>query len=132
MSVRRTPRLLGAGKFGEIIIHIADDGKELYSWQGHYRSVFTSTGDVLIYAEFLPSRTGCTVVAYDLKKQKQLWKTPLKGLGDIAHFRYSNAVNLEIVNNEAVRVFGKESAGQYLGFVDLKTGKTVVHRVYGK
>jgi hypothetical protein len=119
-------------KFGEIIIRIVDDGKELCSWEGHYRSVFTLSGDVLVYAEFFPSRTGCTVVAYDLKKQKQLWKTPLKGLGDIAHFRYSNAVNLEIVNSEAVRVFGKESAGQYVEFVDLKTSKTVGHRVYGK
>ena len=34
-----------------------------------------------------------------------------------------NAVNLEVVNNEAVRVFGKESAGQYLELVDLNTGK---------
>ena len=73
-----------------------------------------------------------TVVAYDLKKQKQVWKTPLKGLGLIDHFGYSNALNLEVVNNVAVRVFGKESAGQYLEFVDLKTSKTVGQRVYGK
>ena len=92
--------------------------------------MFSLNGDVLIYADFMPSRTGCSVVAFDLKKQKQLWKTNLKGLGDIAHFRYANSVNLDIINDDAVRVFGKESAGQYLEIVDRKTGKTVGHRKY--
>jgi hypothetical protein len=119
-------------KFGEITIRLVDDGKELFAWEGHYRSVFTSNGNVLVYTAFLPSRTGCAVVAYDLKMQKQLWKADLKGLGDIAHFGYSNSVNLDIINNGAVRVFGNESAGQYLEIVDLKTGKTVGHRKYKK
>jgi hypothetical protein len=119
-------------KFGEITIRLVDDGKEHFAWEGHYRSVFTSSGNVLVYAAFLPSRTGCAVVAYDLKTQKQLWKADLKGLGDIAHFGYSNSVNLDIINNGAVRVFGNESAGQYLEIVDLKTGKTVRHRKYKK
>src|ERR1700678_480750 len=42
-------------KFGEITIRILDDGKELIAWEGHYRSVFTSSGHVLVYADFLPS-----------------------------------------------------------------------------
>jgi hypothetical protein len=42
----------------------------------------------------------------------------------------TNAVNLEIVNNEVARVFGNEAAGKYLEYVDLKTGKTVGHRLY--
>jgi hypothetical protein len=119
-------------KYGEITIRILDDGKELYAWEGHYRSVFSLNGDVLVYADFLPSRTGCSVVVFELKKQKQLWKTDLKGLGPIAHFGYSNSVNLEIINNDAVRVFGNENAGQYLEIVDLKTGKTVGHHKYKK
>ena len=119
-------------KFGDIIVRLVDDGKEISSFTGHYRTVFRSSGEVVVYANFLPTRTGCTLVAFDLKKQKQLWKTPLKGLGDIAHFGYMNAVNLEIVNNEAVRVFGNETAGKYVEFVDLATGKTVGHRKYGK
>ena len=117
-------------KYGEITIRLVDDGKELYAWEGHYRSVFSLNGDVLVYADFHPSRNGCSVVAFDLKKQKQLWKTDLKGLGPIPHFRYSNSVTLEIINNDAVRVFGNESAGQYLEIVDLKTGNTVGHRKY--
>jgi hypothetical protein len=119
-------------KYGEITIRLVDDGKELYAWEGHYRSVFCLHGDVLVYADFLSSRTGCSVIAYDLKNKKQLWKTDLKGLGPIAHFRYSNSVTLEVINNDAVRVFGNESAGQYLEIVDLKTGKTVGHQKYKK
>ena len=119
-------------KFGPLTIRLVNDGKEIYSWEGHARSVFTANGEVLVYAEYSPSRTGCTVVAYDLKKQKQVWKTPLQGLGPIDHFYYANSVNLEVVNNEVARVFGKESDGQYLEFLDLKTGKTVGRRVYGK
>jgi hypothetical protein len=118
-------------QFG-LTIRIVDAGKELCAWEGHYRSVFALGGDVLVYADFLPSRTGCALVAHDLKTQKQLWKTDLKGLGPIAHTRYANAVNLEVINGEVVRVFGEESAGKYLEYVDLKTGKTVGHRVYGK
>ena len=117
-------------KYGEITIRLLDDGKELIAWDGHYRSVFFLNGDVLVYAAFHPSSTGCAVVAYDLKNGKQLWKTALTGLGPIRHFRYSNSVNLDIINNDAVRVFGSESAGQYLEIVDLKTGNTVGHRKY--
>ena len=119
-------------KFGDIIVRVVDDGKEVFSVTGNYRTVFRSSGDVVVYADYMPTRTGCTLVAFDLKKQKQLWKTDLKGLGPVAHTGYSNAVNLEIINNEAVRVFGNEAAGQYVEFVDLNTGKTVGHRRYGK
>jgi hypothetical protein len=119
-------------KYGEITIRILDDGKELVAWEGHHRSVFALQGDVLVYAAFHPSSSGCALVAFDLKAQKQLWKTSLKGLGPIDHFRYSNSVNLDIINNDAVQVFGSESAGQYLEIVDLKTGKTVGHQKYKK
>src|SRR5476651_1815352 len=45
-------------KYGEITIRLVDDGKELHAWEGHYRSVFSLTGDVLVYADFMASRTG--------------------------------------------------------------------------
>jgi hypothetical protein len=119
-------------KYGEVTIRLLDDGKELVAWEGHPRSVFSLNGDVLVYAEFPTRSSGCSVVAFDLKTKKQLWKTSLKGLGPISHFGYSNSVNMEIINNDAVRVFGNETAGQYLEIVDLKTGKTVGHRKYKK
>ena len=61
------------------------------------------------------------MLAFDLKQKKQVWKTSLQGLGPIEHFRYSRSVNLDIINNDAVRVFGT-NLGQYLEIVDLKTG----------
>jgi hypothetical protein len=42
---------------------------------------------------------------------------------------YSNRVNLS-ADGGAVRVFGTESAGSYIEFLDRKTGKTVGHRVF--
>ena len=119
-------------KYDQIIVRLVDNGKELVAWQGHQRSVFCLKGDVLVYADFNSSTSGCIVIAYDLKKQKRLWKTDLNGLGPIDHFEYANEVNLEIISKEAVRVFGNEFAGQYLEIVDLKTGKTVGHRMYKK
>ena len=66
-----------SNKFGEITIRVVDGSKELVAWAGHYRSVFTCSGSVLVYADFGPSRTGCTLIAYDLKNKKQLWKPVL-------------------------------------------------------
>jgi hypothetical protein len=119
-------------KIGVVTIRLLDDGKEVFGCVGHYGSVFALSGDVLAYADFGPGRSGCSVIAYDLKQKKQLWKTDLKGLGSIPHSRYANSVNLEFIDNATVRVFGNESAGQYLEIVDLKTGKTVGHRQYKK
>ena len=117
-------------KSGIVTIRFLDEGKEVFAWVGHYGSVFALSGDVLVYADFGPGRSGCSVIACDLKQKKQLWKTDLKGLGPIPHSRYANSVNLEFIDNATVRVFGNESAGQYLEIVDLKTGKTVGHRTY--
>jgi hypothetical protein len=119
-------------KTGVVTIRFLDDGKEAFAWMGHYGSVFAMSGDVLVYADFGPGRTGCSLIAYDLKQKKQVWKTALMGLGPINHSRYANAVTLEFIDNATVRVFGNESAGKYLEIVDINTGKTVGHRVYKK
>jgi hypothetical protein len=119
-------------KFGVVMIRLLDDGKEALAWAGHYGSVFALSGDVLVYADFHPNRNGCSLIAFDLKQKKQLWKTDLKGLGPIPHSRYANAVTLEFIDNATVRVFGNESAGKYLEIVDINTGKTVGHRTYKK
>ena len=111
---------------------MVDNGAEAVSFQGNYGTVFVLSGDTFIYADYYPSRTGCSLVAYDLKTRKQLWKTALAGLRPIDHFQYSNRVNLDVFNKEVVRVFSQESAGRYVEFVDMKTGKTVGHKVYGK
>ena len=105
------------------------DGKEVFVLKGHHRTQFAQQGSVLYYADFQPSATGCAVIAYDLERGKQLWKTNLKGLGPIGHKDYRNAVLLD-VNREVVAVWGEECLGRYLEFVDVKSGTTVGHRLF--
>jgi hypothetical protein len=114
---------------GDLTIRVLDDGKVLHAFDGHRGTVFATEGGVLYYAEFSPIATGCTVVAVDLKAGKQLWKTRLKGMGPLGHTEYTNSVTLE-VEDGAVQIKGKEAGGDYLEYVDLRTGKTVGHRVF--
>jgi hypothetical protein len=97
--------------------------------EGHTGTSFVGDRRIVWYAEYHQSSSGCALIAYDLDAGKQLWKTPLKGLGPIAHFRYHNEVVVEL-DKEVIRVWGKESAGNYFEIVDRKTGKTVGHRVF--
>jgi hypothetical protein len=117
------------GSLGYGTIRILRDGVAVHTFGGHKRTVFTVRDGVLYYADFGPISSGCAVVAYDLKAKKQLWKARLKGLGPIGHSRYSNAVNLDL-DKQAVCVRGKEAAGNYIEYVDLRSGKTVGHKVY--
>jgi hypothetical protein len=115
--------------FGQATISFTKDGKEVFSLDGHLGTVFILKDGILYYADYGPSQTGCTLIARDLAAGKQPWKTPLKGLGPIAHFQYRNAVSLELIDG-ALRVLGHESAGDYIEFVDTKEGKTVGHKVF--
>jgi hypothetical protein len=117
--------------FGGVVIRILKGGAALHSVEGHTGTVFAVRDDVLYYADFWRAATGCRVVAYDLRNKKQLWKTPLKGLGPLFHTEYSNAVLLE-VDRHAVCVRGNECLGRYIEYVDLRTGKTVGHKVYSE
>jgi hypothetical protein len=115
--------------FGDLTVRFTKDGKEALTVKGSYATTFVGKDSILYYTEYHPSASGCALVAYDLANRKQLWKTPLKGLGPIAHFQYSNLVTVDLVG-DAVKVLGNESAGHYVEFVDLKTGKTVGHKVF--
>jgi hypothetical protein len=97
---------------------------------GHQGTTFVGDRLIVWYAEYGPISSGCSLVAYDLEAGKQLWKTNLKGLGPIDHTKYRNQVVLEL-DRDVVRVWGQESAGNYLEIVDRKTGKTVGHKVFG-
>lgn len=69
-----------------------------------------------------------SLVAFDLKRRKQLWRVNLKGVGPVAHSKYRNRINLRAGPGQAVTVFGWESQGRYIEVVDLKNGKTLTHR----
>jgi hypothetical protein len=121
----------GGDSTGSLNIRFYFNDKEVHSILGHAGTVFGESKNVAYYADFSPSSSGCTVIAYDLKAKKQLWKTDLKGLGPISHFKYRNAMILE-VKDDVIRILGQESAGKYVEYVDLKSGKTVGHRVFDK
>jgi hypothetical protein len=116
---------------GAAAIRFTRDGKEVHVLEGHAGTVFITAKDgTLYYADYSPFSTGCSLVAFDLTARKQLWRAHLKGLGPILHTKYRNAVRLDLLPDGALRVFGQESAGDYVEFVDGKTGKTLGHKVF--
>jgi hypothetical protein len=116
---------------GATIVKFAKGDEIVFTLEGHAWTVFAGRGNVVYYADFIPQSSGCSVIAYDLKAKKQVWKTNLKGLGPIDHTKYRNAVILDI-KDDAVHILGNESAGKYVEYLDLKSGKTVGHRVFDK
>jgi hypothetical protein len=105
------------------------DGDSDYTIIGHDGTVFVERKNVVYYADFSQWSSGCSVVAYDLKAKKRLWKADLKGLGPINHTRYHNAVILEL-KDDALHILGNESAGKYVEYLELKSGKMVGHRIF--
>jgi hypothetical protein len=120
-----------------LTIRVVDDGREVYTFGGHWGTVFTQGGvnftqpgpDHLFVAEFGAHSSGCTVLAVDLKTGKELWRSRLKGTSSRAHSEVSNEITIE-TNGRVVIVQGRESFGNYLEFVDAQTGKTLGHREY--
>ena len=115
----------------QFIVKVMRDERLLLRLKAHSASVFEICGSKLVYAEFTPSVTGCTVIAFDLEKQKQLWAVDLEGIGPISHSAYHNRVFLGIVYR-VVNVYGWESAGKYLEYLDLESGKVLGHRLFEK
>jgi hypothetical protein len=120
-----------AGKAWALTITLKREGRTIYSWEGHRYSVFVGAHDVLYRADFEPNRTGCAVIAYDLKGGKPLRKTHLWGVPVGAHSQYENRINLEIDDRHLI-VNGNESFGRYIEMLDLKTGKIVGQRLLGR
>jgi hypothetical protein len=112
-----------------VTVRAGDD--QVVSFEGHSGTPFVVQGLTLYYADYHQMSTGCAVVAMDLKTGKQLWRTTLKGLGPVKHFKYYNAVALD-VDDGALRVVGKESQGRYIEFVDRETGTTLGNKVFPK
>jgi hypothetical protein len=113
-----------------LTVRLTDGDKEVYSFKAREDTVFARRDDVLYFAEFLPVRTGCSVIAYDFMAKKQLWKTDLKGIGPIKHFKYRNEVTIDTTNEDVIVVQGNEAGGRYVEYIDAKTGKTVGHKVF--
>jgi hypothetical protein len=115
---------------GSTLIQVLRDNKDLFSWKGHGRSPFVFVSEhVLVFAEYNPHASGCRLIAQDLESGKRIWEARLQGLGPVEHSAYSNRINLR-GHQDHVTVLGSEGAGNYTEQVDLKTGKTIGHKVY--
>jgi hypothetical protein len=112
-----------------VLVEVRDRKAEVCSFDAHDGTAFLIRRGVLYRADFDRHSSGCAVVAYDLKGRKQLWRAELKGLGPVDHSKYFNAVRLEPVDGKVLAVHGKESAGRYVEFVALRSGKTVGHKL---
>jgi hypothetical protein len=116
-------------EFTNATLKFSKDGKEVFKLEGHRGTVFVIKDNVLYYADYNPISDGCSLVARDLTNAKELWKTPLQGIGPTPHSKYRNQVSLDWAEG-ALRVLGHESAGNYVEFVEPKAGKTVGHKVF--
>jgi hypothetical protein len=116
-----------------ITITFLRDGKKVLTLVGHRGSVFRATGNILYFAHFGRAACGCTVAAYDLRTGNKIWETELSAVGKPAHSVYSNQITmgvstLEEVTEEGkgtITICGRESYGDYVETLDLKTGKVL-------
>jgi hypothetical protein len=114
------------------IVETADGKQQLYEWDVRDSLPFVVRDHVFYRAEYHPSSTGCSVLAFDLKAGKELWNAKLKGLGPIDHSKYRNRVRMEKVDDTVFAVYGDESAGKYVELVEYATGRTLGHKVFPK
>ena len=114
-----------------ITISIRDKSGEPLTWQGHLESCFLGMKNgVIVYEDHRRMAQGCTVVAYDVRKGVEIWRTGLRGKGRrVRHSRYRNQINLRYGPSDSIVVFGKETAGNYIELLSIKTGETVGHRI---
>lgn len=110
-------------------VRFLDRERELLArdWPAHL--AFRVRDGVLFFPEYRSNASGCTLVAYDLKAGKELWRTALRGLGSVEHSKYRNEVDLTAAGG-VVTVYGRESSGRYVERVDAKTGRSLEHRTY--
>lgn len=109
-------------------IAISNGNRQVFEFAAHGETVFTQIGDVIYVVQVIPIASGATVLAYDLKVEKKLWETHLNGNPPVGgHSKYRHRV---IITNEdgVVIVYGKESNGRYIEYLDGRTGEIVGHK----
>ena len=110
-------------------VEISDGQETLTQFDSHLEGafLFDHEKDWVIYSQHSPIATGCTLVAFDLKAKRQVWKTNLKGIGAVAHSKWRNRINLKL-EKDLVTVFGDEGR-RYIESVSLESGKSTYHRM---
>lgn len=114
-----------------LTIKFVRGGKTVVEFDGHAKSAFLEAGGVLYFLHFHPSSSGAQVSAHDLTSGKKVWMTNLTALGPIEHSAYGNTTVIE-EGEGVIRVFGRESYGDYAEVLDQKTGVVLAHKVYSR
>ena len=112
-------------------VEIKDAGKTVYSWETVTEGAFLINDHMLYYTQFSQISTGMTLVAYDLSAKKELWRSNLKGVGDVAHSGYQNwGAHLRFVDNSVIEAKGKELYTGYVEYVDRATGQSLGNKTF--
>jgi hypothetical protein len=111
----------------EFSVRVLRDGKEVLAFPAHAQTVLARRGNVLYRADYYQCATGCSVVALDLHTGKKLWKCALVGIGPTAHSDYGNEVCM-VVEDGLIVIYGRESNGRYIEYVDAKSGKSLANK----
>ncbi|MGC4006479.1 MAG: hypothetical protein QM811_26490 [Pirellulales bacterium] len=117
-------------------IHKADRGYSIFAGRSggllfttHFSTdsiVFARKGGVLYVAEYRCCSFGGCVTAVDIATERTMWRRPLQALGMIAHSKYLNDINIDVVEDR-VEIHGQESAGRYIEILDRHTGRRLTH-----
>ncbi len=113
----------------KLVISFWLDGIKKYEWTGHGHSLFKIIDNNLYYASFDTIDTGADIVAVDLISGKEIWRSPVKGIGSPDHSAYANFLNIKI-RAESVIIYGCETMGDYVEIKLLRTGETVGHKQF--
>jgi hypothetical protein len=121
--------VLPKGQWGaSLSVRIGDHAKEIYQFKGHSGTAAETFGSLVIFTDYEPGRSGCSLVAYDLKEGKEAWRTKLEGLGHVIHSKYSNSVSMRRKGGMLI-VYGSESAGRYIEMVQITNGRIIGNKV---
>ena len=90
------------------------------SWAPRHHLV--EHGDAVVAVFFHGSASGSTAVILDREDGSVRWSGPPGNIGSIGHSKYSNRVRVVPAGDGAVRVYGDESGGRYVGLLDLREG----------
>jgi len=122
--------------------------KEIATFEGNQQSVFCGSKHVLYFAQFSMSSEGCRVIAFDTTTGAKVWQHDLEAAGnDMDHSAYSNRVIMQVgtehPGEDGKKLFsdeeqdkgtliitGSEVAGDYIEVLDMKTGRTLAHRLF--
>lgn len=110
-------------------VAISDGQNVLCRFDSHYQGAFLFDRDRhwIVYSQYSPIATGCTLIAFDLKAKRQVWETHLKGIGPVSHSKWRNRINLKL-ERDRITVFGDEGA-KYIESVSLDSGESIYHRL---